>query len=658
MRKKGLFLLLLIGFNLLIKAQTKRIDSLAKAIFLEKNDSIKAFKILDLIQLYIPNKTSDSIEKYANLAEILAIRLNLNQVKAKCLQLRASVALYKGSVAKAMDLSLKSLKIAEAISYKECMTSNYDILGMIYKHYAQYKKALEYYYKSLQLSKELNLPNDFFFSYNNIALVYEKLNNVDSANYYFQKSYLLAKRTKNLDGLSLTLLNIGNNLISTNNFNAGIDTLKKAIEIRSQLGDKLRVCAGYNLISIAYNDQLQWKLSIEYALKSLEIAKQIGELEEQRTSYELLCFSYKGQKNYEKALDFTTLFIELTDSIYIIENYKQLSDTKTQYEVDKKEIELNAQSKLEKEKLSFTANEKSKRLQLIIVFVALALIVAAFLAVYMRKRYKISQQQKQVIEEKSKKITDSLNYAQKIQNSILPNTEQIKQYLPESFIFLKPKDVVSGDFFYLNYTDNKSFIAVVDCTGHGVPGAFMSMIGHTLLNEIIMAKKIHQANLILNELHRSVYKELQQGLNNEQAQDGMDIALCVYDHTTSELQFSGARNALYILEHGAVTLVKGDAKSIGGLTLRGEAELERNFSLQRLTITHQTKLFMSSDGYLDQINTSSNQKFGNKQFIDLLESFANKGMNECGEIIASTFEKWKQEEPQMDDVLVLGCKIG
>lgn len=698
MRKKLLIGLFFVGYIHLIYSQNRIIDSLNNSITNSKQDTAKISTYLDLFWEHI-NLGEDSMAFIkVNRALDLSIKINYqkglsssytnlgiynyvtgNYEKAllnydKAIEIarslknepylarnyanKANTFVMQSNYKKALTYFILGLKIYEKVKDKVSVAQVLGNIGTVYHYQKNFTKAIEYYSKTVALNITQRDSIALANAYTNLSAAYRELKELDKSWLYNKKALIIDSVRNNVNGMAVEYNNFAAICDDKKAYAEAIVYSKKALEIRESINDLYGVASSLNNLGISHNGLKQYALAKIYFNRAIEINKELKSTEVEINTSEGLSLTLFNTGNYKDAYLLQRKFKQLNDSIFNIENTKQLSDTKTQYEVDKKEIELTAQSKLEKEKLSFTANEKSKRLQLIIAFVALASIVAAFLAIYMRKRYKISQQQKQLIEEKNKKITDSLNYAQKIQNSILPNTEQIKQYLPESFIFLKPKDVVSGDFFYLNYSDNKSFIAVVDCTGHGVPGAFMSMIGHTLLNEIIMAKKIHQANLILNELHRSIYKELQQGLNKEQAQDGMDIALCVYDHTTSELQFAGARNALYLLENGKVTLVKGDAKSIGGLTLRGEAELERNFSLQRLTITHQTKLFMSSDGYLDQISTSSNQKFGNKQFIELLESFANKGMNECGEIVASTFENWKQEESQMDDVLVLGCKVG
>ena len=264
--------------------------------------------------------------------------------------------------------------------------------------------------------------------------------------------------------------------------------------------------------------------------------------------------------------------------------------------------------------------------------------------------------QKQIIEKKNENITDSINYAKYIQDSILKSEEEIQKHLPQLFIYFRPKDIVSGDFYWFSQQGTKSIIAVADCTGHGVPGAFMSMIGIMLLNEIINSGSITDPSTILMELHKGINKSLQQHNSEERAQDGMDISICVIDKTKNIIEFAGAKNPLYIVKNDILEVVKADIYSIGG----GFQFLKNRtirFTNHLIQIEEGMSIYMSTDGYMDQFGGIKRIKFGSVQFKKVLIEGARLTACEQKKIIHKRFEDWKNNSPQIDDALVLGIKL-
>ena len=237
------------------------------------------------------------------------------------------------------------------------------------------------------------------------------------------------------------------------------------------------------------------------------------------------------------------------------------------------------------------------------------------------------EKQRQIIEEKNERITESISYAKHIQDSMLQSEEELRKHLPEMFIYSRPKDIVSGDFYWFSEQDNKIIVAVADCTGHGVPGAFMTVIGTMLLNEIVIDKAIKQPGLILGELHKGIDKLLKQQEATTQAQDGMDISLCVIDKATHSLEFAGAKNSLYIIQDGELIVIKADAQGVGGKTA-GEDLQEKVFITQTLATQKGMQLYMFTDGYRDQFSAKDKVKFGSARFRDLLLSISKTGLPE------------------------------
>jgi ligand-binding sensor domain-containing protein/serine phosphatase RsbU (regulator of sigma subunit) len=255
--------------------------------------------------------------------------------------------------------------------------------------------------------------------------------------------------------------------------------------------------------------------------------------------------------------------------------------------------------------------------------------------------------------QKNKDITSSIQYAKRIQLAILPPLEQIFKYFPESFLLYKPKDIVSGDFYWFGVKNDRKIIAVVDCTGHGVPGAFMSMIGHNLLNQIIIENGITSPEQILDALHKGVQSALKQGSNIVDTSDGMDVAICSISADNTDLQYAGAYRPLFIINGSMFDRIEADKLPIGGSQL----DAHRKYTLHTLPIKKGDTFYMSSDGYADQFGGEKGKKFMVKRFNELLISIQDKSMEEQGKILEDAFNNWRGDYQQVDDILVMGIRF-
>jgi two-component system, sensor histidine kinase LadS len=272
--------------------------------------------------------------------------------------------------------------------------------------------------------------------------------------------------------------------------------------------------------------------------------------------------------------------------------------------------------------------------------------------------------QHKLIAQKNHDIMDSIHYGQKIQSAMLPSVETIRQVFPESYVFFKPRDVVSGDFYYfydtsygqgasLGNQSRKIIMAAIDCTGHGVPGAFMSMIANDLLNEIIQKQGVTDARQILQKLDQGVIRALRQEVSDNR--DGMDMSLCVIDPLHQTLEFAGAKNPLLLMFNGKVHLIKGENRSIGG---GGLGQGNAIFSAYTIKIDEPACIYLFSDGFQDQFGGRKGKKFMVKNFRNLLFEHHQKPFEEQRKILEETFFKWKSDHDQVDDILVMGFKIG
>ncbi|HLZ17754.1 MAG TPA: PAS domain S-box protein, partial [Cyclobacteriaceae bacterium] len=257
------------------------------------------------------------------------------------------------------------------------------------------------------------------------------------------------------------------------------------------------------------------------------------------------------------------------------------------------------------------------------------------------------------IQNKNKKINDSINYAKRIQNAILPNSRLINKVLPDSFILYKPRDVVSGDFPWFVQIKNDIFIAAVDCTGHGVPGALLSLIGYFLLNDIVRSRKITEPGKILDLLDEGVTQTLRQDQDDSATKDGMDIALCRINMETRTVEYAGAHRPLYFMKGGVMDEVKGNKFPIGG----GIYKNQTNFTTTKLDLGKGDSFYFSSDGFPDQFGGPEIRKFGPRKTREIIEQVHKKSMHEAAQVFEREWEAWKGDHKQTDDVLLIGIKF-
>jgi serine phosphatase RsbU (regulator of sigma subunit) len=256
--------------------------------------------------------------------------------------------------------------------------------------------------------------------------------------------------------------------------------------------------------------------------------------------------------------------------------------------------------------------------------------------------------QKKEVQEKNQAITDSINYDRRIQEAILPTEDEFNYYLPSHFVFFQPRDIVSGDFYYLASKNNKVVIATIDCTGHGVPGAFMSMMGKEILDQIILEKEIYKPDVILNELHKGIRKALKQKESTNR--DGMDLSIITVDKNTKQAFFAGAKNSATYIQNNEIFTLKADKMPIGG----EQREVERIFTKQIISIETSTYFYLYSDGFQDQFGGENDKKFSITRMKELFLNIHTQDFSIQQNIVKNTFNDWIKNAKQIDDVLVIG----
>jgi tetratricopeptide (TPR) repeat protein len=587
-----------------------------------------------------------------------------------------------GQLDKALDYYHQSLQLKEQNGDKADIVSTINNIGGIYYTQQDYDKAEQYYIKALKLFEETDNPSGIAAAYSNLSLIYFELQDYPKALKFNEKSYEIREALDDVHNKAASLNNFGRIYESMGEAKKAIKYFSSSADLYNQLGDKLNYANCLNNLGGAYGKLRDFEKAGQYFNESLQLAQELNNKLQIRENYKSMATISALATDYRSAYEFLDNFVAINDSIKSEESASKIAELETIYQTEQKEKEIYL---LTKENEFQEYENRQKKIFIYILFggTVLVLVIALLLFIRNRERQrdnkKLEKQnheillQKKEIEYKSeelilknKEITDSIKYAKRIQEAIFPPEILIKETLPDSFVFFKPKDIVSGDFYWMSRKSNKSYFAAVDCTGHGVPGAFMSIVGHNLLNQAVNEHNIDKPSEILNYLNLGIHQTLRQTYEESKVKDGMDIALCslVQDDISDSfiLEYSGANNPLWIFKknedsnclHNFEFLeVKADKHPIG--TFVGE-EL-KPFTNHKFILNKDDRLFIFSDGFADQFGGEKGKKFKYNQMRELLLQIQDKTMDEQTLVLNSIFDSWKGELEQVDDVCIIGVRV-
>ena len=650
-----------------------------------KRLALVIFLLSSAICSYAQNTTVDSLLHALDQAPADTTRLDILE--------QLSAQYEKSNPDLAIDYSKKRLKLAEATGNKEQQGQALIKLANTYHSKADYTNALDHYIKAQDVYSSMNKKRGIAGATYGMGTVYVRLKNLESAASSVEKALDLFTEIKDTNGISMCYSLLGSVYYSKGNLEKSLENLEAFIDLSVKMGNKEYVGIGYmNMGTIAlekgdtakafrsFGNALQifretgntygsistylgiaqyhhsagdYNKAIEYYSRAIKEAEPIIARELLQQAYQGLSTTYEDMGDHKSALEYHKKLLSLKDTIFNAESSKQLNEMQAKYEAGKKQQEIELLTK-DQERQAVIRNA------LIAGFVLL--VILAFL-IYNRYRIRTQANKKletaySIIEEKNQSITDSINYAQRIQTAILPPIDTIRSYHPDSFVLYKPKDIVSGDFYWFADKNGLSVVAAADCTGHGVPGAFMSMIGNTLLHEIVLEKQITNPEDILFHLREGIIRSLNQAGAPTESKDGMDIALCTIDRNTGSVKFAGANRPLYILQNDPATKqavlneIKGDKQPIG--IYAGEP---LPFKGHMLKLAEGDALYLFSDGYADQFGGPSGKKLMTRTLKDLLLRMHNTEMSLQKKELEKTFESWRGSLDQVDDVLVIGIRI-
>jgi serine phosphatase RsbU (regulator of sigma subunit)/Tfp pilus assembly protein PilF len=564
----------------------------------------------------------------------------------------------QGDYPGALDYYFKALKVCEDAGDKRGHARALNNIGIIYNYQNNNDKAREYYLKALKIMEQSGDKRGMSMALNNVGIIYKKQQNYSKALYYYFKALKLREELGDQQSVAASYGNIGNMYDAAGEYEKAKEYHLKSLKIREQIEDKNGITMTYINLSRLSQVQKNYPEGIMYAEKSLKLAGEIGSLALAEEAHQALYEIYLKMNNTGKALEHYKKYIAARDTIFNKENTEQTMRAEMNFEFERQK----QQEKLLQEKRDALHAEEMKRQRWLIYSMSAGLLFLLAFALVIFSNYrqkknanKMLEEKNSIIEEKNKNITDSINYARRIQNAILPDTDEIYSKLQECFILYKPKDIVSGDFYYFAESGSKIIIAAADCTGHGVPGAFMSMIGNDALNEIIIGKGITTPGEILSKLHDGVRFALKQDTSKTETSDGMDLALCSIDRSTNLVEYAGALRNLYIARKGSaeIEIIKANKQSIGGL----KSDEKKTFSNQVIPLQKGDSIYMLTDGYADQFGGKDGKKFMMRQLKDFLISIQSKNMKKQGEALNERIEEWKGNREQVDDILVIGIRL-
>ena len=501
-------------------------------------------------------------------------------------------------------------------------------------------------------------------------MIYTDIEDYESSLINLKKALSTARSINNKQDIASSLVNISLTLQTTEQYNEAIENLEEAVNIASEINNIKLLRTSYGMLSECYEKTGDAEKSFEYFSLFSSFEKHIQKEEHKKIKKETREKIDKMQTITDQAVkEKVKKEKELKETAASLEKVEEINRQK-QMEIELKELKL-------KEKETQLKSERYLR-YIIIGGLILVLIITIIIFRNFKQKQAANQllaKQNKEIRAKNKNIEQSINYAQRIQEAMLPDMNNLSKYLPDSFILFKPRDIVSGDFYWFidpykvhlklkNLTgneapaskkmaelkDNNFIIAAVDCTGHGVPGAFMSMIGMNLLFEIV-SHGVVEADKILDELHAGIRIALKQDKIDNQ--DGMDMTICVVKKKDKVVEFAGAKNSLLYIQKGELVRIKGDKFAVGGQ----QYESIRKYKKHTIKIDQPTIFYIFSDGYQDQFGGPNNMKFLTRNFNNLLLKISNEDFLKQKEILDRTIEDWKENVKQTDDILVIGFKM-
>jgi serine phosphatase RsbU (regulator of sigma subunit) len=617
-----------------------------------KKGSANAWKYIGMGYYFLENytETINSWQQSLRIFEAINDKVGVSNILSNLGALYAN----QGDDVEALQFHLRSLKAAEEAKDTLRIVTSMINIGIVYLNKpSTHGIAIKYYLAALPLSEKLGDNDAIGTAAVNLGEIYFQREAYDTALFYYEKS-LNAFRKSNSGDVPYTLSNIGKVYMKRGDFRKAIGFQQEGYEIASKLKSKLGMTSTLLGLAETYSEAGSFQSAVKTYDKARKLAEEIGTKNELKQAYEGLANAYAKMSDYANAFKFQTLFTNIKDTLYIAANNNKIQFLQLNYELNKKETQIGLLTKDKQLQEVIIKKQKFTQRTFIIGFIIAILVAIQTYRNYRRKvrTNELLARQKNEIEIQNKNLTISINYAERIQSAMFPSHCVLAPTLFEYFILFKPLDIVSGDFYWFKKNNNSIFIAAGDCTGHGVPGAFMSILGLTFLNELVNNEAALNANEVLARLREHIIRTLHQKNNHKSTRDGMEMALFKLDLENNSLQFSGARRPLYLIRDKQLNELKGDSMPLGIYD-----EGQNPFVNKEIEFKKNDIVYLFSDGFVDQLGGPDRKTFKTKRFKELLLNNCHLPMNKQKEVLEKALEEWKSDIEQIDDILVMGIKL-
>lgn len=593
----------------------------------------------------------------------------------------------KGNLKEALEYSSRGLAIAKEYHFSLTESKLHNNRGITYDYLNQYPAALNHYFEGLSIQEKLNDPYTKANLLGNIGLLYSYQNSISKSMNYHKRALSLRRSINDQHGISASLNNIAILYARQGKFSKSIENYLACIEIDSKAKDTTGLGDDYNNIALIYLDLKQFDTALEYLQKSLVIRTTLNNRGAMAITHSNIGELYYLQGNYTKAKEYfltaASLGLEVNDKeclkyVYSMlqKNAEKSKDSLAAYRYFKlyisyrdsidnssiarkqTELELNYQFNKEKEVSRLREQEKDRQYFIILIAISSGLILILLFSILFFRKWKQTQRQQDIIEEKNAlvqqkndEILASINYAKRIQKAIFPSNAKLDENFPSHFVLYLPKDIVSGDFYWMDDLDETTFLAVADCTGHGVPGALMSVVCHNSLNRALREFGKTGPADILDKTRELVIQELSQ--HEDSVADGMDISLCAFNKKMGHLAWAGANNPLWIYRQSSKALEewKADKQPIGN------HQNPSQFTEHMVEVKNGDRIYLFSDGYQDQFGGPVEKKMMSKGFRETILSSVHLPIHDQQKLLLKRFYAWQGGLEQLDDVCVMCVEI-